>query len=152
MSFKELDELDKRILEILSTSCNESYRQVAKQLNVHPTTIIQRVNNLETKGYIRGYRAHMDYQRLGFDYMGLVNIYADNVLSVQERLCEIPQVVAVFDITGESDCLAWIACVDREEFSSVVKSINAIPNVRKTNTSIILDIKKDPYEFVPHIF
>ncbi|NLU46277.1 MAG: Lrp/AsnC family transcriptional regulator, partial [Euryarchaeota archaeon] len=41
-----LDELDRRIIELLSNSSQGSYRQIAKQLSVHPTTLIQRVKNL----------------------------------------------------------------------------------------------------------
>ncbi len=151
MSLEEYDELDKRIIELLCTSSQGSYRQIAKQLNVHPTTLIQRVKNLETKGVIQGYRASIDYMKLGFEYMGLVNIYAENVLTVQEQIGKIPQVISVFDVTGESDCVAWIACLDREEFSDVVKKINDIADVRKTNTSVILGIKKDPFSYVPPI-
>ena len=148
MSLSDFDELDKRIIELLCRSSQGSYRQLAKQLDVHPTTLIQRVKNLETKGVINGYRASIDYMKLGFDYMGMVSVYAENVITVQG---EIPQVISVFDVTGESDCIVWIACLDRDEFSEVVKEINAIPDVRKTNTAVILRISKDPFSYVPPI-
>ena len=151
MSLEDYDELDKRIIETLCRSSQGSYRQIAKQLNVHPTTLIQRVKNLETKGVIQGYRASVDYMRLGFEYMGLVSVYAENVVTVQDQIAKIPQVISIFDVTGESDCIAWIACIDRDEFSNVVKAINAIPDVKKTNTSVILGIKKDPFRYIPPI-
>ncbi len=151
MSLSDFDELDKRIIELLCRSSQGSYRQLAKQLDVHPTTLIQRVKNLESKGVINGYRASVDYMKLGFEYMGLVSVYADNVIDVQQKIAEIPQVISVFDVTGESDCVVWIACLDRDEFSDVVKEINAIDDVRKTNTAVILNISKDPFSYVPPI-
>ena len=151
MSLSDFDELDKRIIELLCRSSQGSYRQLAKQLDVHPTTLIQRVKNLETKGVINGYRASIDYMKLGFDYMGMVSVYAENVITVQGEIAKIPQVISVFDVTGESDCIVWIACLDRDEFSEVVKEINAIPDVRKTNTAVILRISKDPFSYVPPI-
>ena len=151
MSLSDYDELDKRIIELLCRSSQGSYRQLAKQLDVHPTTLIQRVKNLEVKGVIRGYRASVDYMRLGFEYMGLVSVYADNVTTVQDEIAKIPQVISIFDVTGESDCVAWIACLDRDEFSEVVKEINKIPDVHKTNTSVILNINKDPFTYIPPI-
>ncbi|MGN0097884.1 MAG: Lrp/AsnC family transcriptional regulator, partial [Candidatus Methanomethylophilaceae archaeon] len=135
MSLEDYDELDKRIIELLCRSSQGSYRQIAKQLNVHPTTLIQRVKNLESKGVIQGYRASVDYMKLGFEYMGMVSVYAENVVSVQDEIAKIPQVISIFDVTGESDCMAWIACIDRDEFSAAVKAINAIDGVKKTNTS-----------------
>ncbi len=151
MSLNDFDELDKRIIELLCTSSQGSYRQLAKELDVHPTTLIQRVKNLESRGVISGYRAGVDYMKLGLEYMGMVSIIAENVVSVQDEISRIPQVIAVFDVTGESDIIVWIACLDREEFSEVVKSINTIPDVKKTNTSVILNITKDPFSYVPPI-
>ena len=151
MAADGFDELDRRIIELLSTSSQGSFRQIAKMLDVHPSTLIQRVKNLETKGVIRGYRANIDFMKVGYEYMGIVNVSASDVIAAQEEIAAIPQVVAVFDVTGESDCMAWIACADREEFSAVVKRINSIGGVTRTNTSVIMDIKKDPFSFVPTV-
>ncbi len=151
MSLDDFDELDKRIIDLLCRSSQGSYRQLAKQLDVHPTTLIQRVKNLEAKGIIKGYRASVDYVKLGFEFMGMVSVIAEDVCSAQCEISKIPQVISVFDVTGESDCEVWIACKDRDEFSEVVKKISAIKDVRKTNTSVILDITKDPLTYVPPI-
>ena len=148
----DFDELDRRIIELLSESSEGSYRQIAKQLGVHPTTLIQRVKNLQAKGVVKGYRAKVDYMRLGFSYMGMVQIYMDgNLLDVQETIKNLPQVIAVFDITGDCDSIAWIACRDREEFSEAVKRIMNIDGVKKTNTSVVLNLVKDPFDFIPDI-
>lgn len=133
-------------------SSQGSYRQIAKQLGVHPTTLIQRVKALETKGVIKGYRAKIDYMRMGYEFMGIVQIYAEgNILGVQEAVKELNQVVSVMDVTGDCDSIAWIACKDREEFSEVVKTILSIDGVKKTNTSVVLNMVKDPFDFNPDL-
>ncbi|MDN5357943.1 MAG: hypothetical protein PWR17_1112 [Candidatus Methanomethylophilaceae archaeon] len=148
---RDMDDLDKRIVELICTSSQGSYRQLAKQIGVHPTTLIQRVKNLETKGIINGYRAKIDYMKLGFEYMGIVHIYADNLVEVLGNLSRVPQIVGIFDVTGDSDAIAWVACINREEFSETVKLINSQPGVKKTNTSVVLSIVKDPFDFIPEI-
>lgn len=149
---EEFDELDRRIIRLLSVSSEGSFRHHAKELGVHPTTLIQRVRNLESKGVIDGYRAKVDYMRIGFEHMGMVQIYIDHGMdSVFEALRGMTQVVAVFEVTGECDAIAWVACKDREEFSSVVKSILGLDGVKRTNTSVVLDIAKDPFTFVPDV-
>lgn len=148
---RDMDDLDKRIVELICTSSQGSYRQLAKQIGVHPTTLIQRVKNLEAKGIINGYRAKIDYMKLGFEYMGIVHIYADNLIEVLGNLSKVPQVVGIFDVTGDSDAIAWVACIDREEFSETVKLINSQPGVKKTNTAVVLSIAKDPFDFIPEI-
>ncbi len=151
MSLSDFDELDKRIVELLCRSSQGSYRQLAKQLNVHPTTLIQRVKNQDSKGVNTGYRASVVYGMLGVEFIGLGSVDAVNVSTVQAELAKIPQVISGFDVTGDSDCLVWISCVDRDEFSRVVKDINAIPDVHKTNTAVILNITKDPFTYIPPI-
>lgn len=147
-----LTDLDKRIVDLLCRSSHGSYRQLAKELGIHPTTMIQRVKALENKGIINGYRAKVDYMKLGFDFMGLIQIYVDrDVLDIQEQIRAIPQVLAVFDVTGDCDSVAWVACRGREEFSDIVKSILTIDGVKKTNTSIILNMIKDPMDFIPEL-
>ncbi|MDR3282298.1 MAG: Lrp/AsnC family transcriptional regulator [Candidatus Methanoplasma sp.] len=150
-SIEDYDELDKRIIELLCTSSQGSYRQIAKKLGVHPTTLIQRVKALETKEVIKGYRAKVDYMNLGFEYMGIVQIYADNVVEALNEMKNIPQVISIFDVTGDADCIVWISCLDREEFSETVKKINGTKGVKKTNTSIVLNVVKDPNDYLPNL-
>ncbi len=146
---EDFDELDKRIIKLMSVSSQGSYRQIAKQLDVHPTTLIQRVKNLENKGVIRGYRAKINYMNLGYEYMGIVHVYSDNVTEVQKELQRIPQVMAIYDVTGDADCIVMISCMDRDDFSSAVKAINSLEDVIKTNTSVVLGVVKDPNDYVP---
>ena len=72
----DFDELDRRIIVLMSSSSEGSFRQIAKELGVHPTTLIQRVKNLQAKGVIKGSRAKIDYMKLGFggrDKLGRVD-------------------------------------------------------------------------------
>lgn len=147
-----LDELDKRIIEELCISSQGSYRQIAKRLGVHPTTLIQRVKNLEELGIIRGYRANVDYLKLGYEFMALVHIYVEgDVLDVQGKIKAMDNVLAIFDVTGECDSIAWVACKSRNEFSELIKRMVAIHGVKKTNTYVVLNLIKDPYQFIPEM-
>jgi len=147
-----LDDLDKRIVEELCISSQGSYRQIAKRLGVHPTTLIQRVKNLEEQGIIKGYRANVDYLKLGYEFMAIVHIYVEgDLLDVQRRIKEIDNVVAVFDVTGECDSIAWVVCKNREEFSGVIKRMLTLPGVKKTNTYVVLNVIKDSYNFIPEL-
>lgn len=146
----DLDELDRKIVEELCISSQGSYRQIAKRLGIHPTTLIQRVKNLEEHGVIKGYRANVDYLKLGYEFMAIVHVYVEgDLLEVQRNIKEIENVVAVFDVTGECDSIAWVACKNRDEFSSVVKRMLTLPGVKKTNTYVVLNVIKDPYNFIP---
>ena len=99
-----LDDLDKRIISELCISSQGSYRQIAKRLGIHPTTLIQRVKNLEKLGIIHGYRANVDYLKLGYEFMAIVHISVEgDLLDVEQKVKDLKDVVAVFDVTGECD-------------------------------------------------
>ncbi len=149
---KEFDELDKRIIEMICNSSQGSYRQLAKQLGVHPTTLIQRIKHLEKMGVVKGYRAKIDYVAMGYDYTGLVHVYSDNAVEVENELVKIPEVAAVYDVTGDADIVVLVTCLNRDEFSAVVKRINSIDGVHKTNTSVVLNVVKSENEFIPNLF
>ena len=147
-----LDELDKRIIEELCISSQGSYRQIAKRLGVHPTTLIQRIKNMEEQGIILGYRANVDYLKLGYEFMALVHIYVEgDMLDVQGKIKAMDSVICIFDVTGECDSIAWVACKDRDEFSDLIKRMLTIHGVKKTNTYVVLNLIKDPYQFIPEL-
>ena len=148
---KQFDQLDRRIIEMVCTSSQGSYRQMAIQLGIHPSTLIQRLKALEEKGVINGFRAKIDYFTMGFEYMGVVQIYSEDVVAAEKDLASFDEVVAVYDVTGEADAIVIVACEDREAFYAAIKRIGALPTVSKSNTSIILDVVKSPDDFVPKL-
>ena len=84
--------------------------------------------------------------------MALVHVYVEgDVLDVQGKIKAMDNVLAIFDVTGECESIIWVACKDRDEFSDMVKRIVAIHGVKKTNTYVILNLLKDPNQFIPRI-
>lgn len=147
---KKLDRLDRDIIRKVSESSQGSYRQLAQRVDAHPSTFMQRIKSLESRGIIRGYRAKLDYFAMGFSYMGLVQIYSEDIVRAEKDLSDIEEVMAVYDVTGEADAVAMVVCEDRDAFNQVIKRIGQLPSVRKSNTSIILDVVKSPDDFVPN--
>ncbi|MCJ7516930.1 MAG: Lrp/AsnC ligand binding domain-containing protein [Methanomassiliicoccales archaeon] len=47
--------------------------------------------------------------------------------------------------------MAWVVCKNRDEFSGVIKSMLTLPGVKKTNTHVVLNVIKDPYNFIPEL-
>ena len=130
-------------------NCRGSYRELASRLKMHPTTLISRMNRLEKTGVIRGYGANVDLGKLGFEFMGMVQIKIakGKLLEAQEKISRLRGVVAVYDITGEYDSVAIIAAKSREGFSQTIKSFLSLPHVEHTNTQVILNTVKEAWQF-----
>ncbi|MCX6770148.1 MAG: Lrp/AsnC family transcriptional regulator [Candidatus Micrarchaeota archaeon] len=144
-----LDSTDTEILRELSRNCRGSYRELASRLKIHPTTLISRMQKLEKSGVIVGYGAHLDLTKLGFEFLGVVQIKIakGKLLEAQEKISKIRGVVAVYDVTGEYDSVALVAAKGREQFSGLLKSFLSIPFVEHTNTQVILKTVKETWQF-----
>ena len=124
-----LDDLDKRIIEELCISSQGSYRQIAKRLGDHPTTLIQRIKNLEEQGVILGYRANVDYLKLGYEFMALVHIYVEGDGWTSRARSRPWTTDRIFDVTGECDHRLG-GVQDRDEFSDLIKRMLTIHGVQ----------------------
>ena len=144
-----IDRTDEEILRELSRNCRGSYREISSRLSLHPATLISRMQKLEKSGAIVGYGVHLDLAKLGFDFMGVVQIKIakGKLLEAQEKISRLPGVVAVYDVTGEYDSIAIIAAKSREAFSNLIKSFLSLPHVEHTNTQVILKTVKEQWQF-----
>lgn len=147
----DLSDLDINILTKLSEDGRFSLRQLAKDLNVgSPVTIKNHVESLEKKGIIKNYGAQIDYEKLGYTIIALIEITVSKgkMIVVEEKLAQNPNVFAVYDITGTYDALILARFKTRAELSDMIKKeIHASPNVEHTNTHIILNIIKEGCSF-----
>ncbi|VVC02575.1 putative HTH-type transcriptional regulator [Candidatus Bilamarchaeum dharawalense] len=146
---KKLDELDNRLLKELVKNSKRSYRTLAKDIGMSTTAIIERVRSLEDSGYITGYGCRVDYQKLGFEFMAIVeiSIFGKDLLQIEGKVARIPHVAAVWDTTGNYDAIAIIMCKTRGELSATVKKILSISGVEKTNTNMVLNVVTRLTEF-----
>lgn len=145
-----IDATDRRILRELRLNCRRSARELATELGLSPSSLIERMRKMEKSGIIRGYSADLDFLGLGYEFQALVqiSISAGKILEVQDRISKLPGVMAVYDVTGSQDSVAMVMCKSRAELSSLVKKILSTSHVEKTNTSIILNVVKEANQFV----
>ena len=146
---KKPDEVDKRLLMELLRDSRRSYRRLAKDVGMSTTAIIERIRRLEKEGYITGYGCRVDYSRLGFEFMALVEIRLNgkDMLAVERKISKIPHVAAVWDTTGEYDAIAIVMCKTRSELSAIVKRIHAMDEVDRTKTNTVLNVVTRLTEF-----
>jgi len=136
-------------MRALVKDSNRSYRKLAKELSMSSAAIIERIKRLEAKKIIIEYGVRFDYLNLGFEFMVVVevSISGKDLLAVQKKIAEFPYVGAVWDTTGEYDAIVVLMCKNRSELSAIVKRINALSGVSKTNPQVVLNVIKRLTEF-----
>lgn len=140
------DDLNIAILRELRIDSRLSYRKLASKLGVSVVTIIDRIRKMEKEKIISGYTALVDPLKLGYEFMGIVQVTISHgaLLETQKKISNLSGVIGVYDVTGKYDSFVLIACKSRSGFSRLVKKILGFPKVQRTNTSIILNVFKDP--------
>jgi DNA-binding Lrp family transcriptional regulator len=141
-----LDSLDRAILEELNTDARRSHREIARRLEVSPTTVSARVARLEGQGVIRGYVPVLDDEQLGFDLWAAIGIRISKgrLREVEERLARDPRAYSIYDVTGENDALLIGRFRDRRDLDRFVKHALQDPYVERTNTQVVLNrVKED---------
>ncbi len=145
-----IDDIDIKILRILSEDGRETFNKMGSELKKSPVTIKKHVENLEKRGIIKGYGAQIDFEKLGYNIIAIIEVTVSKgkMLDVEKEIGNNPNVFAVYDITGTYDALILARFKSRKKLSETIKLIHTSPNVEHTNTHLILNIIKEESSFV----
>lgn len=140
---EKIDNLDKKILSILSKNARVPFKDVAAECGVSRAAIHQRVQRLIEDGVITGSGFDINPKSLGYrtcTYIGITlergNMYKD----VVERMEHIPEVVECHFTTGPYTMLAKLYARDNEQLMELLNGqLQSIPGVVATETLISLE-------------
>jgi Lrp/AsnC family leucine-responsive transcriptional regulator len=96
-----LDEINRDLLDLLQLDGRMTYRELGEHCGLTAPAVAERVRKLEEAGVVRGYRAVVDYEALGFPILCIVRLNAPRgVSTVDPRIEAIPQVIEANRVTG----------------------------------------------------
>lgn len=143
----KIDDLDISIIRELKKDARKSHRDIAEKLGVAEGTIYNRVNKLMDMGVIKRFMIDLDYAKLGYDLTAVIGLIVEggHLPEVEEKIAKKPNVSALYDVTGDYDTLIVAKFRDREDLDKFVKSIMAIPHVKRTYTMLVLNVMKETH-------
>lgn len=135
-----LDELDRRLIELLRKNARSSIAALASALGVARGTVTNRISRLEASGVIAGYtlRLRADDADGGVRAWVSIAIEGPQTRHVIARLLAEPDVAAVHDTNGRWDLLAEVVTADLGALSRLLERLRSLPAVSSTETSIHL--------------
>jgi Lrp/AsnC family transcriptional regulator for asnA, asnC and gidA len=142
-----VDELDYSLIRLLTINARQSIRELARELNLAASTVHARLTRLVKNGIIRRFTILPNYNALGYTVTVLILLQVEGgkIVEVGEYLAKFPNVVAVYDITGDYDLAVIAKFRSVEELDKFIKTVNKMPEVKRTVTSLALrSIKEDP--------
>jgi len=147
---RELDVIDSRILAELESNGRLSIVELAQRVNLTNTPCSERVKRLERDGYIHGYRALINKEKVGMGQRTIVQVSlaasaADNMLSrFNDAVHAIEEVETCLMIAGAFDYLLVLRTRDMTHFRNVLdEKVNKLPGILQTNSFAVMETVKD---------
>lgn len=106
MGYHQLDELDEKILNMISGNARIPFLEIARACNVSGAAIHQRVQKLTNLGIIKGSEYIFDESKIGYEtcsFMGIFLKDPSDFPKVVEALKKIPEIVECHYTTGQYD-------------------------------------------------
>jgi Lrp/AsnC family leucine-responsive transcriptional regulator len=141
----ELDNYDRRLLEVLQQDGRISNNDLADRIGLSPSSCLRRMRTLEESGLITGYRALLDAKRLGLSLMALIHISMDRhtpdrFSKFEESIGSLPEVLECLLITGQSaDYQIKVIVRDMDHYQELLlNQITRIEGVTGVHSSFVL--------------
>lgn len=145
-----LDDTDARLLAALQQDAHLTAQQLGEMLNLSPSQAGRRRQRLESAGYIQGYSARLDPQRLGLRVQGFVQVHLgthgpDQSKSFARLVGTRPEITSAWTMTGEADYLLRVYCSDLPALNTLIHDvILPHPAVARVQSQIVMDqLKRD---------
>lgn len=147
---RDLDKIDQRILAELEANGRLPIVELAARVNLTNTPCSERVKRLERSGYITGYSAVIDKERLGLGHLTVVQVSltatAEHSLDrFNEAVRRVPEIETCLMVAGSFDYMLTVRTRDIAHFRTVLgDKINKLPGILQTSSFTVMETVKEP--------
>lgn len=141
---KQLDNKDYEILKILQADGRVTNAELAKRVKLSPPSVLQRMRHLENAGYIKGYAALLDAEKMNLkiQVLALVSLALHEEHSMDrfiEQFANIPEVLECHHVSGEFDFLLKIVVEDMRAYENLLRDhILKVKGLGQIRSSFVL--------------
>jgi len=139
------DKIDFRILSVLQRDGRISNLKLAEEVHLSPSAVLGRVKRLQQDGYILGYQARLNPEKLGMGMAAFVEVVFDRTASdvmegFRAAVQATPAILECHLIAGGFDCLLKVLVSDMGSCEEqVAQAVGALPGVRSTRTYTVME-------------
>lgn len=150
-----LDSTDLRILRLMQDNARISNVNLARELDMAPSAVLERVKKLEQKKVITQYTTRIDPDALQQKLLAFIFIRSSEGFSCSSQtaqsLSKIAEIQEVHHIAGEDCFLIKVRTTDAASLMNLMRnSLQNIPNIASTKTTIVLETVKEQQQlYIP---
>jgi DNA-binding Lrp family transcriptional regulator len=144
-----MDRINDHILQELSRDGRVSNLELAERVGLSPSACLRRVQELERRGIIRGYRAVLDRTRLGLGFVAYATVGLNSHTKASQEAFEramaaAPEVMECHNVTGSVEYLLRIEVADLPAYKAFHTDVmGTLPQVNAITTLVVMGSPKD---------
>ncbi|MCC6047347.1 MAG: Lrp/AsnC family transcriptional regulator [Desulfurococcaceae archaeon] len=149
-----LDDKDRAIIALLAKNARVTITSIARDLKISDVAVKKRIEKLERRGIILGYRIAVNPRALGYETVAIVGVNTEpgRVIEVADALAKRPDTTFVAVTSGDHEVLAEIWARDTKDMMAKIKEIESLSGVTNVYPAFIVDVVKHhtciPEEFI----
>lgn len=143
MAGERLDRIDRALVATLQKNARISNKDLAELVGLAPSTCLERVRALRTRGVLRGFHAEVERSALGRALEAIVAVRVRphsraNVDAFWSYTLGLPEVIEVFHVTGADDFLVHVGVADMDGLRDfVLDRLTVRPEVAHVESHLI---------------
>ena len=139
---KEIDDTDKKIINILLFDADTTNREIALRCKIALGTVNNRIKRLKKLGVIKKKTIQVDYEKLGYAIEVLIDIKIKKggFYGLARKLAADTNTFRVIDMTGDYDAEILCRFHTRRQLDDFIKKLQQDPAVEDTRTRLILNV------------
>lgn len=147
-----IDDLDRKILEVLQGQCRLSSQDLADRTGISPATCWRRQKAMEDAGVIKAYRAILDREKIGLAVIAFVHVaierqYTNVVATIEKKIRARPEVLECYATTGDADFTLRVVARDIADYDRFLQTfLLELPEIGQVRSSIALREIKETTE------
>ena len=137
----QLDPVDLRLLGALQLNGRSTYAELAALVGLKPPAVHERVKRLEDRGFLRGYAALLDTQRLGLELTAFVSAFTLPDVTYDSfcaTVSALPEVCEIHSVAGEESFVLKVVTRSTAHLDDFLSRLKSVPGIARTKTTIVL--------------
>ncbi|MBN8789260.1 MAG: Lrp/AsnC family transcriptional regulator [Terrimonas sp.] len=140
----QLDQTDIALLKILSNNSSQTIKELAAQVNLSASPVLQRIKKLESNGYIKKYVAVLDPEKFSQGFIVFCNIRLkqhDRTIGHKfvEDIMKIDEVVECYNVSGDYDFILKVLARDMKHYQEFVfNKLGSVESIGSTHSTFVM--------------
>ena len=135
-----METVDRRIVALLAADGRMSFADLGREVGLSTSAVHQRVKRLEERGVITGYRAEIDFEKVGLPLTALIALSPFDPAApddIPERLAHLPAIDSCWSVAGRENYVIQVRLAKPSDLEQLLADIRSAANCASSTTVVL---------------